>query len=179
MPPMWGLGNFYRCCGQFHEQQVLDIADSFRKMSLPCDILGLEPGWQSKSYSCSYSWSERFPNHEKTLKKLISDGFKINLWEHAFTNPSAPFHDDLIPYSGDYLVWGGLVPDFRLMRLRSASPDIIKNSVTKESPDLSLTNATEAILPEAGPSPIAPAFRRVWTENSITIFSECFIAASC
>ncbi len=114
MPPMWGLGNFYRCCGQFHEQQVLDIADSFRKMSLPCDILGLEPGWQSKSYSCSYSWSERFPNHEKTLKKLISDGFKINLWEHAFTNPSAPFHDDLIPYSGDYLVWGGLVPDFSL-----------------------------------------------------------------
>ncbi len=114
MPPMWGLGNFYRCCGQFNEQQVADMADSFRELRLPCDILGLEPGWHSASYSCSYSWSSRFPNHEALLSKLNGDGFKVNLWEHAFAHPTAPIHDALIPYSGNYLVWAGLVPDFSI-----------------------------------------------------------------
>lgn len=68
MPPMWGLGNFYRCCGQFGEDQVLETAAQFRSLALPCDILGLEPGWQSRSYSCSYVWSERFPHHREMLK---------------------------------------------------------------------------------------------------------------
>lgn len=114
MPPMWGLGNFYRCCGQFNEEQVMAIADGFRSLKLPCDILGLEPGWHTHSYSCSYVWSERFPHHKEMLEKLTAQGFKINLWEHAFAHPAAPIHDALIPYSGDYLVWNGLVPDFSL-----------------------------------------------------------------
>ncbi len=114
MPPLWGLGNFYRCCGQFNEDQVMAMADSFRSLNLPCDILGLEPGWHTHSYSCSYVWSERFPHHKEMLDKLASQGFKVNLWEHAFANPASPFHDELIPYSGDYLVWNGLVPDFSL-----------------------------------------------------------------
>lgn len=114
MPPMWGLGNFYRCCGQFGEDQVLETAAQFRSLALPCDILGLEPGWQSRSYSCSYVWSERFPHHREMLKKLTGQGFHVNLWEHAFVNPASPVHDSLVPYSGDYLVWNGLVPDFSL-----------------------------------------------------------------
>lgn len=116
MPPMWGLGNFYRCCGQFNEEQVLETADNFRLLALPCDIIGLEPGWQSHSYSCSYVWSERFPHHRETLKKLTDMGFHVNLWEHAFVNPASPIHDSLVPYSADYLVWNGLVPDFSVSR---------------------------------------------------------------
>lgn len=118
MPPMWGLGNFYRCCGQFNEEQVLETAAQFRSLSLPCDILGLEPGWQSHSYSCSYVWSERFPDHRGMLKKLTDSGFHVSLWEHAFVNPASPIHDVLAPYSGDYLVWNGLVPDFSLPEAR-------------------------------------------------------------
>lgn len=48
------------------------------------------------------------------LKKLTGQGFHVNLWEHAFVNPASPVHDSLVPYSGDYLVWNGLVPDFSL-----------------------------------------------------------------
>ena len=55
MPPLWGLGGFYRCCGQFNEEQVLDIARRFRELEIPCDILGLEPGWQTCAYSCSFT----------------------------------------------------------------------------------------------------------------------------
>lgn len=114
MPPLWGLGNFYRCCGQFREEQVLETADDFRSLDLPCDTLGLEPGWHSHSYSCSFVWSERFPHHKAMLDRLAALGFKVNLWEHAFTNPAAPFYDKMIPFSGEYLVWNGLVPDFSL-----------------------------------------------------------------
>ncbi len=120
MPPLWGLGGFYRCCGRFNENQVLELAKRMRKYGVPCDILGLEPGWQTKSYSCSFLWDEqgRFPNHKKTLETLINDNFHINLWEHCYTHPSSPVFDELLPYSGDWLLWEGLVPDFTLNEAR-------------------------------------------------------------
>lgn len=114
MPERWGMANFYRCCGSFGENEVLDIAKQFRELKIPCDMFGLEPGWQSRSYSCSYVWSDKFPHHKEMMKTLCDMGFKVNLWEHAFTHPSSPIFDKLIPYSGDYYVWNGLVPDFSI-----------------------------------------------------------------
>ena len=121
MPPLWGLGGFYRCCGQFNEEQVLDIARRFREYDIPCDILGLEPGWQTCAYSCSYLWDRggRFPHPEETVSSLIDMGYHVNLWEHAFTNPTAPVYDALKPYAGSYEVFHrGLVPDFTLQPAR-------------------------------------------------------------
>ncbi len=120
MPPLWGLGGFYRCCGKFNEEQVLSLANRMREYKIPCDILGLEPGWQTKSYSCSFLWDEagRFPNHKQTVKTLTDKNFHINLWEHCYTHPTAPVFDELLPYSGDWLLWEGLVPDFTLPEAR-------------------------------------------------------------
>ncbi|MBR5871689.1 MAG: glycoside hydrolase [Clostridia bacterium] len=121
MPPLWGLGGFYRCCGQFNEEQVLDIARRFRSYDIPCDILGLEPGWQTCAYSCSYLWDRggRFPHPEQTVSALNDMGYHVNLWEHAFTNPTAPIYDALKPYAGSYEVFHrGLVPDFTLQPAR-------------------------------------------------------------
>lgn len=120
MPPLWGLGGFYRCCGKFNEDEVLSLAKRMREYEIPCDILGLEPGWQTKSYSCSFLWDEkgRFPNHKKIVDELIDDGFHINLWEHCYTHPTAPNFDELLPYSGDWLLWEGLVPDFTVPEAR-------------------------------------------------------------
>ena len=124
LPPLWGLGCFYRCKTEFDQEKVLAMAKTFRQKHLPCDILGLEPGWQSQAYSCSYRWSEqRFPQPEKLLDQLRKEGFHVNLWEHAFTHPSAPIYKDLVPYSGDYLVWGGLVPDFATPEARRIFAD--------------------------------------------------------
>ncbi len=110
---LWGLGNLYRCHSDFNEEQVLAMAKKFRDMQIPCDILGLEPGWQSLSYSSSFVWDkERFPHWQDTLKKLTEMGFKVNLWEQAFVHPESPLYDKLLPYSGNYKVWNGLVPDF-------------------------------------------------------------------
>ena len=113
MPPTWGLGHFYRADLKFNEEQVLKMAEDIREMDLPCDVFGLEPGWQSQTYSCSYKWDEtRFKNAQATVDKLTEKGFKLNLWEHAFTHPTSDLYKPLLDYSGDYLVWNGLVPDF-------------------------------------------------------------------
>lgn len=120
MPPLWGLGGFYRCCGRFSEDQVLELATRMREYEIPCDILGLEPGWQTKSYSCSFLWDEkgRFPGYKDTLKKLTDNNFRINLWEHCYTHPTSPVFDALLPYSGDWLLWEGLIPDFSMPEAR-------------------------------------------------------------
>ncbi len=110
--PEWGLGVLYRCFGKYTQDEVLAMADYFRKSDIPCDILGLEPGWQTRTYSCSYVWSDRFPEPEKMISELREKGFHISLWEHAFCHPSSPIHNELAKYSGDYLVWNGVAPDF-------------------------------------------------------------------
>ncbi len=113
MPPLWGLGNFYRCDMTFCDKQILHMAQKIRESDIPCDVLGLEPGWQTHAYSCSYLWdTERFPNASETVGALRADGFHVNLWEHAFVHPTSPIYEDLLPHSGDCLVWEGLVPDF-------------------------------------------------------------------
>ena len=127
--PEWALGVLYRCCGRYSQQEVMDMADYFRKSDIPCDILGLEPGWHSHSYSCSYVWSERFPNPKEMISELNSRGFHVNLWEHAFCHPTAPIYNDMIPYSGDYPVWGGVVPDFATEEARHIFADYHKKNL--------------------------------------------------
>jgi alpha-D-xyloside xylohydrolase len=80
---------------------------------MPCDIWGLEPGWQSRVYSSSFMWDKgRFPNPRGFISDMRAIHFHINMWEHAFVNPISPMFKPLERWSGDYLVWGGLVPDF-------------------------------------------------------------------
>jgi alpha-D-xyloside xylohydrolase len=112
LPPRWGLGFWYRCYGKFNQQEVVNLAAELRKESIPCDVIGLEPGWQSHSYSCSFVWSDLFPDPSAMLAELKKSDYNVNLWEHAFTHPSSPLHKPLYPLSGDYEVWDGLVPDF-------------------------------------------------------------------
>ncbi len=113
MPPLWGLGVYYRCFGRYTQEQVLETAAAFRREKLPCAGIGLEPGWQTRSYSCSFVFDrDRFPDPEGMTAALREMGFHVNLWEHAFTHPESPLYEPLYPYSGDFLVWDGLVPDF-------------------------------------------------------------------
>ncbi len=110
--PMWGLGVWYRTYGGSDQDNVLWMAEAFRNEHIPADVFGLEPGWHSHSYSCTYEWSYLFPEPEKMIKALNALNYKINLWEHAFVYPAAPIYEELLPYSGDYEVWNGVVPDF-------------------------------------------------------------------
>lgn len=117
LPPMWGLGQKYRTHSNAHEEEVLELARSFRERGVPCDMFGLEPGWQTHAYSSSLVWSpERFPDHEAMTRELAEAGFRLNLWEHAYIHPTSPLYERLEDQSGDYLVWDGLVVDFAAPR---------------------------------------------------------------
>lgn len=112
-PPLWGLGVWYRAEAKLTAAAVLGLAREFRERKIPCDVLGLEPGWQTHAYSCSYVWEKsRYPDPSGFLNECNALGYKVNLWEHAYTHPSSPIFTALTPYSGDFAVWGGLVPDF-------------------------------------------------------------------
>ncbi len=113
VPPLWGLGVQYRGYSKLGADESLALAARIRAEHMPCDVWGVEPGWQSKAYSCSFVWdTNRFPDPDGFLGKMRDMGYRMNFWEHAFTHPSSPIYDELKPWSGDYLVWNGLVPDF-------------------------------------------------------------------
>ena len=133
--PAWGLGVLYRCYGNYSQAEVLATAKDFRDRDLPCTILGLEPGWHTHAYSCSYLWNARFPAPEEMIAELRDKGFHINLWEHAFTHPTSPIHDALAPYSGEYEVWGGVVPDFATKEARKIFADYHRQALVQKGID--------------------------------------------
>ncbi|HSY16795.1 MAG TPA: TIM-barrel domain-containing protein [Candidatus Acidoferrales bacterium] len=113
VPPLWGLGIQYRGDGQFGADETLKVAAQLRADHIPCDVWGVEPGWQTKTYSCSFVWkTNKFNDPDDFIRQMHQQDFRVNFWEHAFTHPSSPMYAALKSWSGDYAVWGGLVPDF-------------------------------------------------------------------
>lgn len=113
MIPIWSLGVKYRGKADYSDIKTKTLANYFRENKIPCDVFGLEPGWQTVAYSCSFVWnSTLFPEPEKFIQLMDSMGFKLNLWEHAYVFPTSPLFDSLKDKSGDFSVWKGLVPDF-------------------------------------------------------------------
>jgi alpha-D-xyloside xylohydrolase len=132
LPPMWGLGVWYRASAKLDQQQVGGFLKEFRRRHIPCDVFGLEPGWQTHAYSCSFVWSRQFPDPAGLLRQTAGDGYRLNLWEHCFTHPSSPLYGPLKRWSGDYTVWDGLVPDFASPQGRALFADYHgKNLVDK------------------------------------------------
>lgn len=117
--PDWGLGVWYRMFGAAVAQEWVRMGERFRKDDLPVTVLGLEPGWHTHAYSCSFVFDDaRLGDHAGALDKLHDMGYHVNLWEHCFTHPASPLYDKLFPFAGDFEVWGGLVPDFAVREVR-------------------------------------------------------------
>ncbi len=134
--PDWGLGVLYRSWAKSTQEDVISLAEYFRDRQIPCDIIGLEPGWQTNTYSCSYQWdSERFPKHREMIKRLKEMNFHINLWEHAFVHCTSPIYDKLLDKSGDYEVWKGIIPDFADSRARDVFAKYHKSALIDEGID--------------------------------------------
>lgn len=115
LPPRWGLGFWHRVPTRYTAEEVLQEAREFRERGWPCDVIGLEPGWHSKSYPCTFVWdADRYPDPAGFVREMSEAGFRINLWEHPYVSPESPLAGDLAPLSGSYTVWGGLAPDYTL-----------------------------------------------------------------
>ena len=120
-PSLKGLGVWYRAYGKATAADIESLVDGIRADHIPCDVLGLEPGWQTAAYPCSFVWSEeRFPGHRGFLDRIHGRGLEVNCWEHAFTHPTSPLAPALRPCSGPSAVFGGLVPDLLVPEARRA-----------------------------------------------------------
>jgi alpha-glucosidase (family GH31 glycosyl hydrolase) len=115
LPPRWGLGFSHRVPRLFDEAQVVAEALEFEKRGFPLDVIGLEPGWQSKSYPCTFVWDKtRFPAPARFVQKLTAMGIQVNLWTNPYVSPESPVYEALLPLSASHTVWCGIVPDFTL-----------------------------------------------------------------
>jgi len=90
LPPRWALGLWFICRTQADARELLDDCRAFRDHGIPCDAIGLEPGWMAKNYDFSVEkdWHpDRFPipfyakagrhNFFPTARRM---GFKPGLW---------------------------------------------------------------------------------------------------
>lgn len=90
MLPVWAYGLVYVCNQDVNAHEMMEEALHFRSEGIPCDVIGLEPGWMSKyyDYSTEKKWHpDRFyipfwaPKGPATFfGALDRTGFKLSLW---------------------------------------------------------------------------------------------------
>ncbi|WP_128546391.1 glycoside hydrolase family 31 protein [Larkinella soli] len=115
LPPRWGLGFTQRVHRLYTAEQVKQEAAEFETRGYPLDFIGLEPGWQSKSYPCTFEWDKtRFPDPAGFVKDLLKKDVRVNLWTNPYVSPDASMFPKIAPLSGSHTVWTGLVPDLTL-----------------------------------------------------------------
>lgn len=115
LPPRWALGFWHRVPLAASAEDVLKETTEFDRRGFPLDVLGLEPGWQSRSYPGTFVWSEkRFPDPAAFLETMGRNGLHVDLWENPYIAESSPLYQKLKPYFASHTVWLGAVPDLNI-----------------------------------------------------------------
>jgi len=92
--PRWGYGLMFIANEKETQFDILNDARTFRQEGIPCDTIGLEPGWMSKHYDLSIEkdwdrekfympwWNEdrRMFRDVNFIGALGRNGFKTSLW---------------------------------------------------------------------------------------------------
>jgi alpha-D-xyloside xylohydrolase len=119
LPPRWGLGFTQRVQRLYTADMVEKEAQDFEEKGYPLDFIGLEPGWQSKSYPCTLEWdSTRFPQPQKFVQDMLKRGIRLNLWTNPYVSPQASIYEKIKPFTGSHTVWVGAVPDMTTPQAR-------------------------------------------------------------
>lgn len=128
LPPKWGLGFWHRVPTLFTDSQVEAEVAEFEKRGFPLTVVGLEPGWMSRAYPCTYEWdSTRFPQPDRLVEKLLQKHIRTNLWMNPGISPDCEIWDAVEPYTASHTEWNGLVPDYTMPQAR----DIVLNHLKK------------------------------------------------
>jgi len=89
LPPRWSLGLWFICRTQADAKELTDDCRRFRDEGIPCDCIGLEPGWMEQFYDAGVdkAWSDerfRVPSYDRTKTTFFAAaqrmGFKPGLW---------------------------------------------------------------------------------------------------
>lgn len=136
LPPRWGLGFTQRVRTLFTSADVEAEVKAFADKGFPLDYIGLEPGWQSKSYPCTFEWDKgRFPEPASFVKSLLDKGVRVNLWTNPYVSPQASIYNSIKPYTADRTVWLGAIPDLTMPQAR----DILFSQLKKSQLDIGVS----------------------------------------
>lgn len=136
LPPRWGLGFWHRVPSLYTAEQVDQEVQEFRKKNFPLSVIGLEPGWMSRSYPCTYEWdSTRFANPHSFVEKMKKEDVHVNVWINPYVSSDGELYEKIKPYTGSHTVWCGLVPDYTLPEAQK----IIRNHLQKYQLDLGIS----------------------------------------
>ncbi|MFZ4507408.1 MAG: TIM-barrel domain-containing protein [Fimbriimonas sp.] len=136
LPPRWSLGFWHRTPSLATQAAVESEVAEFHKRGFPIDVLGLEPGWQSASYPCTFEWSkERFPNPASLVSSLSKDHVHVNLWTNPYVSEKSPIYSALTKEYGSHMVWLGPAPDLSM----PAASKTIRDFFTREHLDIGVS----------------------------------------
>ena len=143
MPPLYSLGLTYRGFSSWTEDQLRDAITKQFAAGISIDIAGVEPGWQTKTYPCSYAWSTKFTTDPAGfVDRMHALGLHVNLWEHPYVSPESEIYSDILKYSltageigtrdwegrGGNYAFGGIVPDLTIEEARNLYWNIHKQN---------------------------------------------------
>lgn len=115
LPPKWGLGFWQRVPTKSTEADVNTEVAEFKKRNFPLSVIGLEPGWMTASYPCTYEWDRsRFPDPAGFVNKLQGQHIQTNVWINPGVAPSSSVYKQIEPYTGSHTEWCGIVPDYSM-----------------------------------------------------------------
>ena len=115
LPPRWGLGFWHRVPTWFNDQKVNEEVAQFEQRNFPLSVIGLEPGWMSRAYPCTYEWDPtRFPHPAEFVRQMDQQHIKTNLWINPYVSPDGELYNKVEPYTGSHTVWCGIVPDYSM-----------------------------------------------------------------
>jgi alpha-glucosidase (family GH31 glycosyl hydrolase) len=127
LPPKWGLGFWQRTPTLYNTDDVQNEVNGFVDKNFPLDVVGLEPGWHSKSYPCTFEWDKnRYPNPAEFAKNIKEQGIQLNLWMNPYLSPEGSLYNKMLPYSGSHTVWNGIVPDYTMEEPRQIMQEHFK-----------------------------------------------------
>jgi alpha-glucosidase (family GH31 glycosyl hydrolase) len=136
LPPRWGLGFTQRVQRLTDAAGVAEEARAFEEKGYPLDFIGLEPGWQSKSYPCTFEWDKtRFPDPKTPVQDMLKKGIRINLWTNPYVSPQATVFSAIKPYVATHTVWNGAVVDLTMPKAR----DIFFGELEKNKIDIGVS----------------------------------------
>jgi alpha-D-xyloside xylohydrolase len=115
MPPLWGLGFWHRVPAAYSAEQTGAEVAEFAANRMPLDVIGLEPGWMTRSYPCTFEWQKhRFPDPAAFTKDMLDLGVHLNLWVNPYISPEGKLYEKMYPLAGSHMVWLGIVPDYMM-----------------------------------------------------------------
>ncbi len=119
LPPKWGLGFTHRVPTLYSDLDVIREVEQFELRDFPLDFVGLEPGWQSQAYPCTFDWDQtRYPDPKRFIEKMREKGVGVNLWLNPYISPSSSMFNKMKSYTASHTVWNGWIPDYTMSEAR-------------------------------------------------------------